>query len=342
MADRRILSICIPSYNRPGELIRLLRSVDCDPSKVEIIICEDASPKRLEVREAVNYFIAESSYTVVYHENEKNLGYDGNLRRLVEAAQGKFVMFMGDDDVFIPNSLDRFLLFLYDNSTKKYILRSYIVVHSGGNIEYFRYLAGTTVLPAGERSVIWLFKRSVTICGFTICREDALSVATSELDGTLLYQVYLMAQICLKNDSIYCDLPVAQATQTFRDDKPMFGVSAAESGRYTPGTVSQDNSINFTKAYFEVATYIDKQYGTSIALSLKAELSKYSYPFLSIQRKRGMIPFLKYAKRLEREVGLGCTPYFFVYKWGLLLLGENLCDRCIFGVKRLIGHTPNF
>ena len=41
-----IVSICIPSFNRPDQLIELLRSVDCNPTKIEIIICEDYSQKR--------------------------------------------------------------------------------------------------------------------------------------------------------------------------------------------------------------------------------------------------------------------------------------------------------
>lgn len=337
-----LLSICIPSYSRPVQIANLLSSVDCDPQNIEIVVCEDRSPRREQIRSAVQAFAARTPYGVRYFENDNNLGYDGNLRRLVELASGRFVMFMGDDDLFVPGALDHFLQFLRHNEDKKYILRSYVVFHPGGQVETFRYLPTTTVLPAGEQTAAWLFKRSVTICGFTISRDDALAVATSELDGTLLYQVYLMAQVCLSNESIYCDIPVAQAVQTFRDDNPMFGSSEAERGRYTPGTVSQDNSINFTKAYFEVTEYLDRQHGTQLSRRVRTELSKYSYPFLSIQRKRGIGPFLRYARRLESEVGLGCTPYYYIYKWGLALFGEKVCDRLIVRIKNALGYTPNF
>lgn len=339
---RPLLSICIPSYNRPRQIANLLLSIDCDSKNIEIVVCEDRSPQRDQVRSAVESFTSQSLYKVRYFENEINLGFDGNLRRLVELAAGRFVMFMGDDDLFVPAALNRFLQFLKEHEDKKYILRSYIVVHPDGGIENFRYLRNTTVLPPGEETVAWLFKRSVTICGFTISRDDALAVATAELDGTLLYQVYLMAQVCLDHESIYCDFPVVQAVQTYRDDKPMFGSSAAEKSRYTPGSISQDNSINFTQAYFELTEYLDKQHGTRLTSRVKTDLSKYSYPFLSIQRRRGISPFLQYAKRLETEVGFGCTPYYFVYKWGLILFGEKLCDRLIRGIKKVFGRTPNF
>ena len=324
-----LLSICIPSYNRPRQLSELLLSIDCDPENIEIVVCEDHSPQQEQIRTVVELFRINSPYNVCYMENEKNIGYDGNIRRLVELATGKFIMFMGDDDLIIPNSLDRYLEFLNKHKETKYVLRSYVVVHPDNSIENFRYLKKTTILPLGEETVAWLFKRSVTICGFTISREAALAVGTADMDGTLLYQIYLMAQVCLSHESIYCEFPVAQAVQSYRDNKPMFGSSEAERGRYKPGSVSHDNSINFTKSYFELTEYLDRQHGTQLTNSVKRDLSKYSCPFLSIQRKHGIVSFLQYTKRLEDECGFGITPFFFIYKWSLVLLGEGLCDRSI-------------
>ena len=336
------LSICIPSYNRPHQLGELLASVDCNPIDVEIVICEDFAPMRLEVRSITSAFAQASAYPTHYHENTTNRGFDGNLRRLVECAGGEYIMFMGDDDLFVPGALVQFIQFLKNNRDKPYVLRAYLTQHPDGRTEYFRYLPKTTLLTHSEATVAWLFKRSVTICGFTVSRVEALKYTTTDLDGTLLYQVYLMAQVCLRQDSIYCDIPVVHAVQTFRDDKPMFGSSEAEKIRFTPGIVSHDNSINFTKAYFEVTAYLDKQNGTNLTKLVRVDLSKYSYPFLSIQRKRGIPSFLRYAKRLETEAGFGCTVYYHIYKWGLVLFGEQVCDKLIGRIKRAVGYTPNF
>jgi len=335
------VSICIPSYNRPSELRNLLASIDCNPVKVEVVICEDFAPKREEVRAIATEFCATSVYPTQYHENPTNHGFDGNLRRLVECANGEYIMFMGDDDLFVPGALDQFIAFLKRHRDNPYVLRSYLTEHYDGRTEYFHYLPQNQALPAGEATVAWLFKRSVSLCGFTISREKALQFATSDLDGTLLYQIYLMAQVCLRYDSVYCDIPITHAVQTFRSDKQMFGNSEAEKSRFTPGTVSHDNSINFTKAYFEVTDYLDNLHGTNLTSLVRIDLSKYSYPFLSIQRKRGIVPFLRYAKRLETEVGFGCTAYFHLYKWALVLFGERRCDQMIGVIKRWLGHTPN-
>lgn len=336
-----LISLCIPSFDRPAQLIELLRSVDCDPAKIEIIICEDCSPKRLEVRDRVNEFKEKSEYIIKYKENHKNFGFDGNLRNLVELATGLFIIFMGDDDLFVPGCLDKYLGFLEENRDYKYVLRSYLTVHKNGMTEFFRYLPKTTILPAGPDTVAWLFKRSVNLSGFTISRNEALKFATDKLDGTLLYQVYLMSQVCIRHPSIYCDVAFTHAVQSFRDNKPMFGSSDAEKRKFTPGFVTESNSINFVKSYFEVTEYLDAQHGSSITPLVLRSLSKNSYPILSIQRKNGFTKFLKYAKILDSELHFGITLNFHIFKWALLFLGESLCDRLIMLIKKHVGYTPN-
>ena len=66
---RPLISVCVPSYNRPQELLRLLRTVDSDPTETQIVICEDMAPKRLEVRGCVEQFKEETKYSVKYIED---------------------------------------------------------------------------------------------------------------------------------------------------------------------------------------------------------------------------------------------------------------------------------
>ncbi len=336
-----LLSICVPSYNRPGQLGKLLATVDCSAARVEIVICEDAAPRREEVRRIVEEFQAESPYRVVYEENTSNLGYDGNLRRLIEVASGVFVLFMGDDDWFPADVLDKYLDFLEQNQDVGYVLRSYLMEHPGGVCEPHRYLSGLRWFDPGVKSCAWLYKRSVVICGVTFKRQSALKYATNRFDGTLLYQLYLVLEICLREPSVYCDLPVAVAASSYRGDKPQFGAAVAEKGRFEVGVVSPENSINFTKGFFEISQAFDKEHGLRSTELIRRDLSKYSYPFLSIQRKRGFWRFLAYAVRLARETKLDATWHYHIYALALLVLGERVCDRMILLMKRCVGRTPN-
>lgn len=339
--DQPLLSICIPSYNRPAQLGNLLRTIDCDPSLIEIVICEDAAPKREEVRHIVEEFLKATKYKVAYNENEANLGYDANIRRLIETASGVFVLFMGDDDWFKENSLDSFLAFLKENLDVGYVLRSYYGQHPSGPLEPFRYLPRSQRFAPGVATCAWLYKRSVSICGVTFKRESALKYSTNHFDGTLLYQLYLVLEICSREEAVYSDIPVAIGAQSFRKDKPQFGASSSEKGRYTPGEVTFDNSINFTKGFFEISHSFDKKNNSNITDLIRRDLSKYSYPFLSIQRKRGLCQFMRFSFRLAKETQINSTWHYYFYTLALSILGEGACDRAIVLIKNQFGYTPH-
>jgi len=294
----------------------------------------------MQVRAAVNQFVSASAYKVRYCENEENLGYDGNIRRLIDLALGSFVLFMGDDDCFYPRALDSYLAFLEKNQDVGYVLRSYYGRHPDGTLEVFKYLQAEKRFPPGVDTCAWLYRRSVTICGVTFKRTSALRYRTDEFDGTLLYQLHLVLEICLREEAIYCDIPVAVAEQSYRLDRPQFGAARAERGRYQPGMVTPENSIAFTKSFLEITSAFDKKHDLSLTQIVREDISKYSYPFLSIQRKRGAYEFLRYARRLAAETGINSTWHFCFFALALLLLGESVCDKCIVSIKRVFGHTP--
>lgn len=336
-----LLSICIPSYNRPESILQLLQSIDANPDMIEIVIAEDAAPLRDMVRSNVKQFKDRSNYIIHYHENEQNLGYDANIRNLIGLANGDFVLFMGDDDLFKQGALQDFLIFLQANQKYNYILRSYEIEHPDGAIEIFKYFPHTTVLQPGLVSASFLFKRSVSIAGFTIARKRALDLSTEKFDGTLLYQLHLVLNIAFFEETIYCDIPVARVTQSFRKNDTAFG-SATNESKFTPGKISQENSIRFTEGFFEISQYFDKTHNTNLTSLIKSDLSKYSYPILSIQRKNGFSSFISYCIRLARRTGINKTWHYYFYSFSLLFLGERICDKGIVFIKKQLGYTPQF
>jgi glycosyltransferase involved in cell wall biosynthesis len=335
-----ILSICIPSYNRPELLGELLRSVSGPVDDIEIVICEDHAPRRPEVRSEVERFQSISPYRVRYFENETNLGYDKNLRELIRKATGEFVMFMGDDDLIISKSLPTFIEFLRSNPSVGYVLRTYEAIHDDGTVELFKYFPALRRFEKGSETYATLFRKSVTISGFTFRRHLAMDYLTDKFDGTLLFQIYLMAEIVLRHEAIYYDVPIVRTRQTFRQDRPAFGSAAAEKKFFEPGKVTPRNSVNFMKGFFRITEYMDRTYNLRSTDVVRRDISKYSYPILSIQRKRGVGEFLRYAASLNREVGINRTPHYYLYLAGLTVLGEHRCDRLINGIKKIVGRTP--
>jgi abequosyltransferase len=338
----RLLSICIPSYNRPLELIRLLESIDVKcKHDLEIIICEDFSPKRDEIRSLVCEFELKSDLIIRYYENQVNLGYDANLQELISKANGDFVMFMGDDDKFIKESLSKYILFLKDNLNLGYILRRYVYLVNNER-EEFRYFADNKFFEGGLTAYKALFRKSVFISGFCFKRNLVLEYyRTTEFNGTLLYQLFLCGRIILTEKSAYCDIPLTIMTEDERGI-PEFGNSENEKENYEPGIITIDNSINFMKSYLVVTKHLDSVCGLNCTDLFLIELSKYSYPVVSIQRNSGILNFIRYNAELKREISINKHYFYYIYFWGLLIFGKNLCDSGIRFLKRLNKTTPQF
>jgi glycosyltransferase involved in cell wall biosynthesis len=339
MIEQFLLSICIPSFNRPSELKRLLESIDTiQYNIIQIVICEDKAPARIEVAKVVEVYKSEAGYSVKYIENDVNLGYDRNLKALINQADGEYILFMGDDDMFVPLALDKYMTFLQSNKDCGYILRSYRNIYKDGSTEYFRYFSHSRSFEAGVDTYINLFDKSVFISGFCIKNEYLQPFITDQLDGSLLFQLYLLAEVCLRYPSAYCDITLTQAL--VGDAIPMFGSSETEKGLYTPGTITIENSVNFIKKYFEVIQFVDEKNGINSLEIIRENMSKYSYPILAIQWKKGRKEYKRYITEL-RKIGLDNSIYFEIYNFGLLLFGKIFCDKSIRLVKKALGRRPN-
>ena len=328
-----LISICIPSYNRPETLDRLLHSVDTKyKAKVQIVVCEDKAPKRLEVRKVVEEFKAENVYDVKYVENEPNLGHGKNFRQCVKQADGEFVTYMGDDDVFEPGKLDGFVEFLETNRQLGYVLRAW--VSSQGE---FKYYEGLKFFEPSVETYEAFFLKSVFMSGFTIKRDYAYELpVVEELDDTLLYQLYMMAEVVMKYPSAYYpEIFVRDAGS----EVSFFGMSESEKGKYESGKLVSNN-LNFIKGFLKITNYIDEKHGIGSTAHLKLQMSKYSYPMMSFTRPYGREEFKKHCARL-RELGFDVSGYFNVYYYALLWLGTPFCTKMINFFKKIIGRRPN-
>ena len=337
------LSICIPSYNRPNELIRLLRSLPKDVyNDIEVVISEDKSPKRTEINIAVQKFkLSNPDLKIIYSENESNLGYDLNLKELIKKASGEFIMFMGDDDTFIKTNLSKYIDFLKDNTEVGYILRRYTIIDSNNKKENFRYFDSNKFFNSGLDSMLVMLRRSVFISGFCFKREYVKDFFNTDyFAGTLLYQLFLCAELCLKHNSAYCDIHITEMNENQRG-LPEFGNSNSERELYNPGTITIQNSINFVKSFLVITRYIDDKYKVESTNKFLLNFSKYSYPVLSIQRHKGIKEFARYKKELLKEIPLNKSIHFYIYYYSLLILGKKISDSIIIFFKNKLGYTPD-
>lgn len=334
-----LLSICIPSYNRDQDLKRLLESVDAsgqNAGDLEIVIREDMSPKRNDIAHVVEAFRLRSAYSVNYIENDENYGYDRNIRSVAKSARGEWVVFMGDDDLFVPGALDRFMDFLRGHNEIGYVLRRYRVTHKDGSREDYRYAEKDVFFEPGEKTIVELFRRSIFISGFTFRKAWFADYDCSDYDGSLMFQLYILACVCKEHKSCYCDILITEAME---GGTPFFGKSKVESNFYDSGYNSIRNSLNFMKQVEILAEDIDRKLGTSVTEQIMITYSKYSFGFLHEHRDEGVRTFNFYAKEL-RKLGFNRTYHFELYYLGLLVLGKRNCQKLIMLIKKITGHTP--
>jgi len=333
------ISVCIPAYNRVEVLPQLLDSVlSQDYANYEVVICEDNSPQRDAIREAVAVFSERFPGKINYFENTGNLGYDANIRNLIEKASGEYCFFMGNDDLMRPGALGTVASALARHKNIGVVLRSYASFDGAPeNIaQTFRYFPKETFFPAGPRTISTFYRRSVVISGLVLHRTESLKYATDKFDGTLLYQLYLVANIL--NDMNGVSLP--EILVLYRNGGvPDFGNSEKEKGLFTPKAQTQESSVYFVRGMFAIAQYVENQRGIRIYRSILNDIGNYSYPILAIQAGRNISEFVRYAYQLSK-LGLWRSKYFYGYFFALLLLGSARVESIIKLIKKRCGYTP--
>ena len=127
MINDPLLSISIPTYNRALFLKKSLQQLHKEmlsvpDNFVEIIVSDNASPDAtpdVVARAMVNGLI------IRYIRNSENIGSDANIAQCFNEARGRYVVIMGDDDLFVDGALFRLVQSLKNNNFGMVCLRPY-------------------------------------------------------------------------------------------------------------------------------------------------------------------------------------------------------------------------
>jgi|GEM_PF-541409 len=97
------LSVCIPTYNRATFLKEAIESVLVDTGNYEIVVVDDGSTDNTP--EMIKEFNSEKIH---YYRNEINLGRPGTRNRCIKEASGEYILWLDDDDLFLPGLLSEY------------------------------------------------------------------------------------------------------------------------------------------------------------------------------------------------------------------------------------------
>lgn len=120
MENNILLTVAIPSYNRPHTLEKLIKQFQNEnQNKFKILISDDTSPE--DPTEMVKKY-QDKMPNLRYHRNEKNLGFSGNVCQLYDMTDTPFIWFLCDDDTIMPGCIDAIVesLIKYDPTVAVY------------------------------------------------------------------------------------------------------------------------------------------------------------------------------------------------------------------------------
>lgn len=102
-----LFTVAIPTWNRAGYLAQNLAQLRSEmtgvaPGLVEVLISDNCSP---DSTPGVVESAMKSGLPIRYIRNEKNIGWALNFAQCFDLAQGKYVLLLGDDDLFVDGAL---------------------------------------------------------------------------------------------------------------------------------------------------------------------------------------------------------------------------------------------
>jgi glycosyltransferase involved in cell wall biosynthesis len=132
------ITVGIPTFNGSQYISEAIQSVLSNITeelrgRVQVLVSDNCSSDATPA--IVASLVSLHPGIVSYRRNEKNIGFDGNVQSVFEAATGDYVHILGDDDVLAPGSLRRLVRVLDGDGSLSVIL---------GRVDFLDIVGGNT------------------------------------------------------------------------------------------------------------------------------------------------------------------------------------------------------
>jgi glycosyltransferase involved in cell wall biosynthesis len=112
-----LVSIIIPTFNRPESLLSAINSVSSQTYKnMEVIIIDDCSQE--DMQDVVLRAKKKTNINIFYFKNSNNLGNAGARNQGIKLAKGDYIAFLDDDDIWLPEKIKKQVDLLLDGEYK--------------------------------------------------------------------------------------------------------------------------------------------------------------------------------------------------------------------------------
>ena len=103
-----LVSVIVPTYKRDSSLVRALESLENQTYKnIEVVVVNDCVEEAWKeyVENTIQKFIDNGILKIVFIQNQVNLGSAKTRNVGIENASGKYITFLDDDDVYLPDKI---------------------------------------------------------------------------------------------------------------------------------------------------------------------------------------------------------------------------------------------
>lgn len=148
--NRPTLSICIPTFNRANLLKLTLESIISQiTDNVEIVISDNSSTDNTQ--DVIEDFRGQYP-NIRYYTHQENVGFDGNILRLINYANGDYIFFCSDDDIVINGTIKSILDLISSSSFSLISLNYYSFKGENFSIPYTIYKKNQADIVFNDRN----------------------------------------------------------------------------------------------------------------------------------------------------------------------------------------------
>jgi len=196
--EEALVTVVIPSFNRPDELLACLHSLVLWPIKVQthVIVSDDASTN-------FDPSLWPTTTGITVLRNVTNQGYVNNVNRAVTYCSSTYVLTLNQDTICFPDAVDELVLAIEETESTHIV--GPMVLSTSFNIQE----VGGDVDPTGEAAhrgrgelaidPRWSFSQNVTyVSGCAMLLHRSTWIALNGLDEVFAPAYYDDTDLCLR------------------------------------------------------------------------------------------------------------------------------------------------
>lgn len=131
-----MLSFCIPTFDRPKRIDRVIKQIlSFKSDEIEIVIGDD-NPINSRTIEVMKKY---KDTRINYFQNKINLGMDGNMLMVIKKARGKYIFLLMDEDDVEMESIPKIFDIIKSNEDISHICGRIGDKRPGFNKIYFKF-----------------------------------------------------------------------------------------------------------------------------------------------------------------------------------------------------------